>query len=170
MLYVFGVLGCNLFRSWFSVGHLFVVCRVSVCSGTFFLFTELSRVQVATTLEAIELNYLSHGVFRLYEDLAKPCTLLFLLLLLLPNSFAFMFSSLCLFCRFSLSKLFHNQSSFVVAGDDPLRFYVNVQFSPGAALDPFIFAEPDHLLPGVFLFCLGFCCAPVVRAFSLLMC
>ena len=28
---------------------------------------------VATTLEAIELNYLSHGVFRLYEDLSKPC-------------------------------------------------------------------------------------------------
>jgi hypothetical protein len=30
---------------------------------------------------------------------------------------------------------------------DPLRFYVNVQFSPGAALDPFIFAEENHLLP-----------------------
>ena len=31
--------------------------------------------------------------------------------------------------------------------DDPLRFYVNVQFSPGAALDPFIFSEEGHTLP-----------------------
>lgn len=31
--------------------------------------------------------------------------------------------------------------------DDPLRYYVNVQFSPGAALDPFIFCESDHCLP-----------------------
>lgn len=35
----------------------------------------------------------------------------------------------------------------VVADSDPLHFYVNVQFSPGAALDPFIFAEDNHLLP-----------------------
>ena len=31
--------------------------------------------------------------------------------------------------------------------DDPLRYYVNVQFSPGAALDPFIFSEEGHTLP-----------------------
>lgn len=59
---------------------------------------------VATTLDAIELNYLSHAVFRLYEDVSKSIT-------------------------------------------DPLRFYVSVQFSPGAALDPFIFVEEGHTLP-----------------------
>jgi len=31
--------------------------------------------------------------------------------------------------------------------DDPLRMYVNIQFSPGAALDPFIFTESGHTLP-----------------------
>ena len=59
---------------------------------------------VATTLDAIELNYLSHAVFRLYEDLSQS-----------PSH--------------------------------PLRFYVSVQFSPGAALDPFIFTEAGHTLP-----------------------
>ena len=59
---------------------------------------------VATTLDAIELNYLSHAVFRLYEDLSQQPT-------------------------------------------HPLRFYVSVQFSPGAALDPFIFTEAGHTLP-----------------------
>jgi inositol hexakisphosphate/diphosphoinositol-pentakisphosphate kinase len=58
----------------------------------------------ATTLESIELNYLSHGVFRLFEDRSRD-----------PS--------------------------------DPKRFYVNVQFSPGAALDPFIFSLPDCVLP-----------------------
>ena len=59
---------------------------------------------VATTLDAIELNYLSHAVFRLYEDLSQQPT-------------------------------------------HPLRFYISVQFSPGAALDPFIFNEAGHTLP-----------------------
>jgi hypothetical protein len=36
---------------------------------------------------------------------------------------------------------------FVSIADSSERFYVNVQFSPGAALDPFIFAEENHLLP-----------------------
>lgn len=58
----------------------------------------------ATTLEALELNYLSHGVWRLFEDLSQPV-------------------------------------------DSPDRFVVNFMFSPGAALDPFIFAEEGHLLP-----------------------
>lgn len=58
----------------------------------------------ATTLEALELNYLSHGVWRLFEDLSQPV-------------------------------------------DSPDRFFVNFMFSPGAALDPFIFAEDGHLLP-----------------------
>jgi Diphosphoinositol pentakisphosphate kinase 2 N-terminal domain/Histidine phosphatase superfamily (branch 2) len=59
---------------------------------------------VATYLESVELNYLSHGVFRLYEDVSRP-------------------------------------------PDHPARFYVNVQFSPGASLDPFIWVQDDHLLP-----------------------
>lgn len=59
---------------------------------------------VATALESCEINYLSHCVFRLFEDLSKD-----------PS--------------------------------DPLRFYVNIQFSPGAAQDPFIFVESGHLLP-----------------------
>ncbi len=59
---------------------------------------------VATTLEAMELNYLSHAVLRLYEDRSVPPA-------------------------------------------HPARFYINVQFSPGAALDPFIFAEDGHVLP-----------------------
>jgi hypothetical protein len=59
---------------------------------------------ISTTLESIELNYLSHCVLRLFEDVTLPF-------------------------------------------DDPFRFYVNVQFSPGAALDPFIFLRPRHILP-----------------------
>lgn len=31
--------------------------------------------------------------------------------------------------------------------DDPKRFYVNVQFSPGAALDPFVYTFRNHILP-----------------------
>ena len=34
-----------------------------------------------------------------------------------------------------------------LAPSHPLRFYVSVQFSPGAALDPFIFTEAGHTLP-----------------------
>uniref|UniRef100_A0A0A9X1W7 Inositol hexakisphosphate and diphosphoinositol-pentakisphosphate kinase n=1 Tax=Lygus hesperus TaxID=30085 RepID=A0A0A9X1W7_LYGHE len=59
---------------------------------------------VSTTLESLELNYLSHGAWRLYEDLSCP-----------PN--------------------------------DPYRFTVSFMFSPGAALEPFIFVEDGHLLP-----------------------
>jgi len=59
---------------------------------------------VATTLEAMEINYMAHCVFRLFLDPSRP-----------PN--------------------------------DPLRYYVDVQFAPGAALDPFIFMGQDHLLP-----------------------
>lgn len=58
---------------------------------------------VSVRLTSAQLNYLSHLVVRLYEDVSKPL-------------------------------------------DDPLRFYVNVQFSPGAALDPFVFREA-HTLP-----------------------
>jgi hypothetical protein len=54
----------------------------------------------------IELNYLSHGVLRLFEDPSR-------------------------------------------AMDDPNRFYVNVLFSPGAGLDPFIFKQEGHILPGM---------------------
>lgn len=56
------------------------------------------------TLDAVVPNYLSHGVWRLYEDPSEP-----------PGS--------------------------------PDRFFVNFMFSPGAALDPFIFGEEGHLLP-----------------------
>jgi len=59
---------------------------------------------VATTLEAMEINYMAHCVFRLFEDPTRDT-------------------------------------------NDPLRFYVDVQFAPGAALDPFIFMGQDHLLP-----------------------
>jgi hypothetical protein len=60
---------------------------------------------MSAQLEAIELNYMSHGVLRLFEDPSKP--------------------------------LYH-----------PLRLYVNVAFSPGAALDPFIYKDrTDHVLP-----------------------
>jgi hypothetical protein len=56
----------------------------------------------------IELNYLSHGVLRLFEDPSR-------------------------------------------AMDDPNRFYVNVLFSPGAGLDPFIFKQDGHILPGMYI-------------------
>ncbi|GAB5367520.1 hypothetical protein AAMO2058_001237500 [Amorphochlora amoebiformis] len=59
---------------------------------------------VATTLEAMEINYMAHCVFRLFLDPTRA-----------PN--------------------------------DPLRYYIDVQFAPGATLDPFIFMGKDHLLP-----------------------
>lgn len=52
----------------------------------------------------MEINYMSHCVLRLFEDISRDI-------------------------------------------NDPLRFYVNVQFSPGAANDPFIFRQRGHLLP-----------------------
>jgi hypothetical protein len=48
---------------------------------------------------------------------------------------------------FSLSAVFRLYEDVSRPLDDPLRYYVNVQFSPGAALDPFIFAEEGHTLP-----------------------
>jgi hypothetical protein len=81
-----------------SESHIHALRNVLLLSGI------ACNRTVATTLDAIELNYLSHAVFRLYEDVSKPL-------------------------------------------DDPLRYYVNVQFSPGAALDPHIFAEAGHTLP-----------------------
>ncbi len=68
-----------------SESHIHALRNVLLLSGI------ACNRTVATTLDAIELNYLSHAVFRLYEDVSKPI-------------------------------------------DDPLRYYVNVQFSPGAAL------------------------------------
>lgn len=59
---------------------------------------------VGTVLEGLDLNFLSHGVFRLYENVTLPA-------------------------------------------NDPYRFYVSIQFSPGAGLDPFVFTEPGHVLP-----------------------
>jgi len=59
---------------------------------------------VATTLEAMEINYMAHCVFRLFLDPTRD-------------------------------------------KGDPSRYYVDVQFAPGAALDPFIFMGKDHLLP-----------------------
>jgi len=81
-----------------SESHIHALRNVLLLSGL------ACNRTVATTLDAIELNYLSHAVFRLYEDVSRPL-------------------------------------------DDPLRYYVNVQFSPGAALDPFIFCESGHTLP-----------------------
>ena len=81
-----------------SESHIHALRNVLLLSGI------ACNRTVATSLDAIELNYLSHLVVRLYEDVSKPI-------------------------------------------DDPLRYYVNVQFSPGAALDPFIFAEDEHTLP-----------------------
>ena len=86
----------NLYFS--SESHIHVLRNVLLLSGI------ADNRTVATTLDALELNYLSHAVFRLYEDVSKD-----------PS--------------------------------DPLRFYVSVQFSPGAALDPFIFTEEGHTLP-----------------------
>lgn len=81
-----------------SESHIHALRNVLLLSGI------ADNETVATVLDSIELNYLSHAVFRLYEDLTKPV-------------------------------------------DNPNRFYVNVQFSPGAALDPFIFTETGHILP-----------------------
>lgn len=81
-----------------SESHIHALRNVLLLSGI------ADNETVATVLDSIELNYLSHVVFRLYEDLTK-----------------------CI--------------------DDYDRFYVNVQFSPGAALDPFIFTEQGHILP-----------------------
>jgi hypothetical protein len=81
-----------------SESHIHALRNVLLLSGI------ADNETVATVLDSIELNYLSHVVFRLYEDLTKH-------------------------------------------PDDPSRFYVNVQFSPGAALDPFIFTEAGHILP-----------------------
>ncbi len=55
-------------------------------------------------LEAMEINYMAHAVFRLFLDPTRKY-------------------------------------------DDPFRYYVDVQFAPGAALDPFVFMGEDHLLP-----------------------
>jgi hypothetical protein len=88
----------RVFLYFSSESHLHSLRNILLLSGL------PHNKTVATMLESIELNYLSHGVFRLFEDIT----------------------------------LDH---------DDPKRFYVNVQFSPGAALDPFIFALPNHVLP-----------------------
>jgi hypothetical protein len=88
----------RVFLYFSSEAHIHSLRNVLLLSGV-----AVNRT-MAHTLESIELNYLSHAVLRLYEDLGKPA-------------------------------------------DDPLRFYVNVQFSPGAALDPFIFTEPQHIMP-----------------------
>jgi hypothetical protein len=81
-----------------SESHLHSLRNILLLSGA------TTNKTVATALESIELNYLSHCVFRLFEDLSRD-----------PS--------------------------------DPLRFYVNIQFSPGAALDPFIFSEVGHKIP-----------------------
>jgi len=86
------------FLHFTSESHLHTLRNLLLLSGV-----SLNNT-METTLDSMELNYLSHGVFRLYEDLSRP-------------------------------------------HDDPLRFYVSVSFSPGAALDPFTFLQEDHVLP-----------------------
>lgn len=81
-----------------SESHLHALRNILLLSGLPYNKT------VATTLESIEINYLSHVVMRLFEDESRSL-------------------------------------------DDPKRFYVNVQVSSGAALDPFIFLKDQHLLP-----------------------
>jgi len=89
---------CRATLYFSSESHIHALRNVLLLTGT------PLNTTMATTLEAMELNYLSHAVFRLYEDVSKSM-------------------------------------------NDPARFYVSVQFSPGAALDPFIFAEEGHVLP-----------------------
>jgi inositol hexakisphosphate/diphosphoinositol-pentakisphosphate kinase len=81
-----------------SESHLHCLRNVLLLSGI------PENETVANILESLELHYMSHCVFRLYEDLSR-------------------------------------------AAEDPLRFYVNVQFSPGAALDPFTHLQNGHMTP-----------------------
>eukprot|EP00466_Bigelowiella_natans_P009739 jgi/Bigna1/76430/fgenesh1_pg.41_\ len=86
---------------------------------------------VATTLEAMEINYM----IKMRVKLSSP----FKLLVRIPHF-------LTAVTEFLLSVVA------AAAAYDPVGFltprhYVDVQFAPGAALDPFIFMGKDHLLP-----------------------
>lgn len=117
-----------------SESHIHALRNVLLLSGI------ADNRTVATTLDAIELNYLSHG--QSIENKHSCSENAIATAVMLTTSM--LLSFVCLSFVTAVFRLYEDVSKPL---DDPLRYYVNVQFSPGAALDPHIFTEEGHTLP-----------------------